>query len=54
MIYQAPIRCEQCGIPIQKKPKAKMPKYCTPCRESQQNTWKAQLKLDRQRRVRGQ
>lgn len=53
MSYQAPLRCEQCGFAIQKKPKAKTPKYCQGCREKKQEAWKAKLKVDRQRRVRG-
>jgi predicted Zn-ribbon and HTH transcriptional regulator len=53
MSYEAPLRCDSCGIAIRKKPKAKTPKYCPPCREKKQEDWKAQLKIDRQRRVRG-
>jgi hypothetical protein len=51
--YEAPLRCTQCGMSIKKKPRAKIPKYCTECREKQQEAWKEQLKLDRQRKVRG-
>ena len=53
MSYEAPLRCKHCGLAIKKKPKAKTPKYCTGCRRDQQEAWKANLKKDRQRRVRG-
>jgi len=53
MNYQAALRCELCGVPIVKKSRAKTPKYCASCREKKQEAWKMQLKVDRQRRVRG-
>jgi hypothetical protein len=53
MSYEAPIRCQQCGTIIQKKPRAKMPKNCAPCREKDQDSYRAQLKADRKRKVRG-
>jgi hypothetical protein len=53
MSYEAPLRCQRCGLGIRKKPKAKTPKYCASCRLAQQDAWKDDLKNDRQRRARG-
>jgi DNA-directed RNA polymerase subunit RPC12/RpoP len=53
MSYDAPLRCQECGVPIVKKPKAKTPKYCSPCRMKQQDAYRDQLKINRQRKVRG-
>ena len=53
MSYEPPLRCDRCGAIIQKKAKAKTPKYCPPCRQQQQEAWKENLKNDRTRRVRG-
>lgn len=39
-----PLRCKVCGIIITKKPKARTPKYCPPCRQSIQDKYKEQLK----------
>lgn len=44
MRYEAPLRCESCGTVIEKKPKAKTPKYCVECRERQQNEWREKNK----------
>jgi len=52
MSYEAPLRCQRCGIPIKKKPRAKIPKNCVECRKIQQDAWKDKLKKDRQRRGR--
>lgn len=46
------LRCSRCGAPIEKKPKAKTPKYCVPCRESLQQAYKENLKEYRRDRVR--
>ena len=53
MLYEAPLRCQKCGEPIRKKPGAKIPKNCAKCREHEQNTYRAQIKAHRQRKVRG-
>jgi hypothetical protein len=37
---QAPLRCGNCGQIVRKKPKAKTPKYCPPCRQSQQDKFR--------------
>ena len=53
MSYEAPLRCQHCQTPIVKKPQAKTPKNCPACREAQQDEYREQLKLNRQRKVRG-
>ena len=53
MSYEAPLRCQHCGTPIVKKPKAKTPKNCAACREAQQSEYREKAKINRQRKVRG-
>ena len=53
MSYEPPLRCQECGTHIEKKPKAKTPKYCPPCRHRVQEAYKESIKNDRTRRVRG-
>lgn len=46
-------RCKRCTAPIQKKPKAKKPKYCASCRGAIQDQWRDKISAARRARTEG-
>jgi len=45
--HEVQLRCSKCFTPIEKKPKAKTPKYCPPCRHQIQQSYKDNVRQSR-------